>query len=64
MGMWTSCWYLVVSFSGSSLSEWMLDLNTWENTGEADEDSPKLIDKLNKHSAMDVNSMVLDTPNP
>ena len=60
VGMWTSHWDLVVSFSSSSISEWTLALNTWDNTGEAEEESPKcIIDSYNK-----IDSMVFDSTNP
>ena len=50
---------LVVSFASSSLSGWTLALNTWDNTGKAEEESPKCsIDSNNRISAM-----VFDAPN-
>ena len=60
MGLWASHQDLVVSFGSSSLSEWTLDLNTWENTWEAEEDLLKRsIDSDNI-----IEAMVLDAPNP
>ena len=40
--MWESHRDLVVSFVSSSLSEWMLDMETWENTAKAEEEEELL----------------------
>ena len=58
VGLWASHYDLVVSFSSSSLSESILDLNTWDNMGEAKEESPKHI----KDSDNRISAMVFDAP--
>ena len=55
---------LVVSFSSSSLYEWTLDINNWYNTEKVEEESPKCIFELDKHSTRDIDAMVLDAHNP
>ena len=58
--LWLSHLEPVVSFASSSLSEWMLALNTWENMGEAKEDSLKhRIYPDNRIEAIEI-----DAPNP
>ena len=42
VGLWESHRDLVGSFVSSSLSEWMLDLDTWENTAKAEEEEELL----------------------
>ena len=41
VGLWASHRYLVVSFASSSFSGWTLAMNTWDNTGQAEEESLK-----------------------
>ena len=60
VGMWVSHRDLVVSFFSYSLSEWTLDLNTWENTGEAEEE----LLKCSTYSDSRIEAMVFDAPNP
>ena len=36
VGMWAYHHYLVVSFFSSSISEWKMALNTWENTEDVE----------------------------
>ena len=64
VGMWVYHRYLVLSFANSSISEWTLDMNTSENMRKAEEDSPKHIFELYKHSTRDIDAMVLDATNP
>ena len=59
MGLWASHWDLKVSFASSSLSEWMLDLNTWENMGEAEKESLKHITGSDNR----IEAMGCDAPN-
>ena len=40
-GLWGSHRELMGSFVSSSISEWTLALNNWENTEEVEETSPK-----------------------
>ena len=42
VGLWESHRDLVGSFVSSSLSEWMLDMETWENTAKAEEEEELL----------------------
>ena len=46
MVLWESHQDLVVSFASYSLSEWTLDLNIWDTTGEAEEDPDSLYGQL------------------
>ena len=48
-----------MSFASSSLSEWMLDLNTWENMGEAEKESLKHITGSDNR----IEAMGCDAPN-
>ena len=51
---------LVVSFASYYISKWTLDMNTWENTGEVEEESTKhSIDSDNI-----IYAMLFDDPNP
>ena len=59
--MWDSHWDLVVSFSSPSLPEWALDLDTWENTGEAEEE--ELLKRSTDSDNNPIYARVLDSPN-
>ena len=50
-----------MSFVSDSISEWTLDLNTWNNTKEAEEESPKCSVDLDNR---DIYAMVFEAPNP
>ena len=51
---------LVVSFASYYISKWTLDMNTWENTGEVEEESLK----RGKDSDNIRDAMVFDTSKP
>ena len=63
VSLWESHRHLVGSFASSLLSEWTLDMDTWENTVKAEEEE----ESLKYRSYQDNKStyaMVLDAPNP
>ena len=60
VGLLESHWDLIISFAISSIFEWTLYLNIWENTGESEEETFKrIIDSDNR-----IEATVFDAPNP
>ena len=62
MELWESHRVLLGSFASSSLSEWTLDLETWDNTAEAEEE--EFINHRSDPDNKSTYAMVLDAPNP
>ena len=62
MELWESHRVLLGSFASSSLSEWTLDLETWDNTAEAEEE--EFINHRSDPDNKSTYAMVLDAPSP